>query len=205
MKQPLFEFLLENNPLRGYVKETMEVKLLREKTDVGAIPRALEIGCGTGIGSRLIMKYFSPEKLISIDGNDELIAVACRKRACDAVEYSTQNIRALPFEDDQFDAVFDLADLHNSEDWREGLRELTRVLKPGGLLILEEITLDTFTHAAGKLFRRLAEHPYESMMTVTELSAEILRNGFEVLDFEERIPFGLLKYYFMIARKQTPD
>ena len=201
MKQSTFEFLLDNNPLRAYVKEHMEVKLLRSAAPVENIRRALEIGCGNGVGTGLIMKYFSPDALFAVDRNDELITAALRTRSHESVAFSVQDVCALEFEDGSFDAVFDLADLHNIENWKRDLSELSRVLTPGGYLILEEISIDTFTHGAGKVFRRLTDHPYDTMMSMDGFLSQLRLSGFEILHHEERIPFGLLKYFIVIAKK----
>jgi ubiquinone/menaquinone biosynthesis C-methylase UbiE len=147
------------------------------------------------------MKYFSPAKLSAVDREEDLIAVARETHASDAFEFYPQDVFSLSFGDELFDAVFNLADLHNYGDWRTGLLELRRVLKPGGFLIMEELSRETFAHAAGKAFKRLTDHPYESMLTVEGFRDYALRSGFEILRFEERVPLGLLKYFIMIARK----
>ena len=107
----------------------------------------------------------------------------------------------MDFEGSSFDAAFDLADLHNSREWKRGVEELRRVLKPAGLLILEELSRETFAHAAGRLFKALTDHPYESMFTVDEFRDFLLQSGFRVLHFEERCPLGLLRYFVAVARK----
>jgi ubiquinone/menaquinone biosynthesis C-methylase UbiE len=202
MKQLSFELILENNPLRGFVRDILEVKPLRAATDVGKIPRALHIACGNGNPTRLIRKYFSPEKVSAVDRDAGVIADARRKYGCESVDFSVQEVRSLLFEDDSFDAAFVLADLHNMSDWKTGVRELQRVLKPGGLLILEELSQESFAYAAGRLFKVLADHPYESMLTMEGFRDRVLQTGFEILHFEEKIPFGLLKYFIMVARKK---
>lgn len=201
MKQNAFELMLENNPLRSFVREAMEVKPLRAATDVGRIPRALHIACGNGGPTRLILKHFDAVEVAAIDRDDALIADACRKLGTDSLRFSVQDVRSLSFEDESFDAAFDLADLHNMENWKDGVLELRRVLKPGGLLILEELSRETFTHAAGKLFKALTEHPYDAMLTRDGFRDYVLQAGFDILHFEEKVPFGLLKYFVMVARK----
>ncbi|MDP3177298.1 MAG: hypothetical protein Q8M76_05295, partial [Spirochaetaceae bacterium] len=64
-----------------------------------------------------------------------------------------------------------------------------------------EISIESFSRGAGKLFRALSQHDYETMLSIEELRAEILRLGFELLYFEERNPLGLFPYYFFIVRK----
>jgi ubiquinone/menaquinone biosynthesis C-methylase UbiE len=201
MKRMTFEYILENNPLRALVRELMEVKPLRAATDVGSISHALHIACGNGSPTGQILKYFSPKKISAIDRDEELIAMARRKNKYGIVDFSVQDACLLSFKDHLFDAVFNLADLHNFADWKSRLMELRRVLKHGGLLILEELSRETFAHAAGKLFKALTDHPYDSMLSTMDFHDYVLRKGFDILHFEEKNPLGLLKYFIMVARK----
>jgi ubiquinone/menaquinone biosynthesis C-methylase UbiE len=201
MKLPTFELMLENNPLRAVIREHREVKPLRKATDVACIPHALQIACGNGSSTSQIMKYFSPQKISAIDRVEDLIAVARKTHDSVRFDFYAQDVFSMSFEEESFDAVFNLADLHNYRDWEIGLRELIRVLKPGGLLIMEELSQETFRHAAGRLFKRLAEHPYDSMLTMQGFHDCALQNGLEILQFKEKNPFGLLRYFVMIARK----
>ena len=201
MPQRGFEYFLENNPLRSIVREHVEVKPLRTATDIGRIRHALHIACGDGTSSQMILKYFSPGRLSGVDKEDALIAAANQTRASDAVDFSAQDVRSLSFGDGTFDAAFNLADLHNYVDWQRGVTELRRVLEPGGLLIMEDLSLETFSNAAGKVFRRLTEHPYDSMLTIEAFRDFVLRSGFEILYLREKNPLRLLKYFVMVARK----
>ncbi len=196
-----FEAWLENNPLRPHVREQFEVKPLRAATDVNVIPHALHFPCGNGSSTALLRKHFSLEKVTAIDRDGELVSAARNNRDLAGIDFSVADLRSLPFEDGTFDAVFDLADLHNYAEWERGLLETRRVLKPGGLLLLEELSLGTFTHASGRLFRILAKHPYEAMFTTERFRNSVLSNGFVIDHFEERNQFGLLKYFIMAARK----
>ncbi len=201
MKQNTFELMLENNALRAWVRDTMEVKPMRAATDVGEIGHALHIACGNGSATELILKHFTVKKVSAVDRDPVVIAAAREKPLVDMVDFSVQCVLSLDFPDDTFDAAFDLADLHNYPEWRRGIVELRRVLKPGGLLVLEEISTETFSHAAGRLFKAFTDHPYDSMLTVPELRDCVLQNGFEILHFEERNPLGLFRYLVMVARK----
>ena len=203
MNQLSFESMLENNALRGYVRDLLEVKPLRAATDVGTIPHALHIACGNGNPTRLIQKYFTLEKVSAVDKDAAVIAQACSRYGSESMDFSVQEVRSLRFAGDTFDAAFVLADLHNMADWKVGVQELHRVLKPGGLLIMEELSQESFAWAAGRLFKVLAEHPYESMLTMQGFHDHVLETGFEVLNFRQKVPFGLLKYFIMVARKRA--
>ncbi len=202
MKQKSFEYRLENNRLRSFVRELMEVKPLRKATDVGVIPNALHIACGNGGPTSLIMKHFDLLKASAIDRDIEVIEEARANPAFHGVvDFTVGEVRTLAFPDESFDAVFDLADLHNYGDWQRGLLEMKRVLKPGGLLIMEELSRESFAHAAGRLFKALTEHPYDDMLTVDSFRAGLLSCGLEILHFQVKNPLGLLRYLVAIARK----
>jgi len=63
MKLNKLEFLAMNNPIRAFIQDQYELKILRAMTPVNNAQMVLEIGCGNGYGSRLIQKYFSPKIL----------------------------------------------------------------------------------------------------------------------------------------------
>ena len=50
----------------------------------------------------------------------------------EGISFKQGNVLDLPFEDDRFDVVFSNGVLHHTTDWKKGLAELMRVLKPGG-------------------------------------------------------------------------
>ena len=197
-----FESALENNALRKWVRELMEVKPMRAATDIGTIDHALHIACGNGGATDLLLKHFTARRVSAVDQNPIVIAEAQRTHPGEMFAFSVQNVLSLSFADGIFDAAFDLADLHNYPDWQRGVMELKRVLKPGGLLILEEITQETFAHGAGRLFKALTEHPYEAMLTMDGLRNHVADSGFEILYSREKNPFGLLRYIIMVARKR---
>ncbi len=201
MKQNTFETILENNPLRAWVRDVMEVKPLRAATDVEDIGHALHIACGNGSATRLILKRFTVERVSGVDRDPEVIEAARRTFPAERFDFTVQDVLSLSFPDRLFDAAFDLADLHNYPDWKRGVLELKRVLKPGGLLIMEEISKETFSRAAGRLFKALTEHPYDAMLTMHGLRKHLLESGFEILHFGEKNPLGLFTYFIIIARK----
>jgi ubiquinone/menaquinone biosynthesis C-methylase UbiE len=199
-----FESVLENNPLRAAVRAKMEVEpLLRAAEAAGAAAkgRALHIACGNGNSTLLLEKAFRLAQIEAIDANAEGIEAAKARHGGGAIDFRVGEVRALDFPDGSFDAAFDLGELHNYPDWRRGVAELARVLRPGGWLFLEEISKETFAHGAGILFKALTEHPYAEMLAFAELRGELSAAGFELLAFEEQVPLGLLKRCLAVARR----
>ncbi len=79
MKLNRLEFLLMNNPMRAFVQEMHEVRVLRGMTSIGNIERALEIGCGNGHGTKLIKRYFGPKRIDAVDLDEKMIEIAKSK------------------------------------------------------------------------------------------------------------------------------
>jgi ubiquinone/menaquinone biosynthesis C-methylase UbiE len=96
----------------------------------------LDVGCGIGLmESHLAGKF---RELIGIDVAAQAVEYA--RRAMPGVEFHAHDAHALPFPDDRFDIAFAACVLHHvpPAQWPEFLGEMTRVVKPGGLVVIFE-------------------------------------------------------------------
>jgi hypothetical protein len=80
--------------------------------------------------------------------------------------------------------------------------ELRRVLKPGGLLLIKELSIDTFETPFGRAARRFVEHPYEFMFGKDELLAYAEGRGLKALICEPHSMPGFLTDFLLVARKE---
>lgn len=95
--------------------------------------RALDVGCGTGILAREIAtRIGSVGDVVGIDPSPGMVAVA--KQLAPAVEWREGVAESLPFPDQSFEAVVSQFALMFFTDQRQALREMLRVLTPGGRL-----------------------------------------------------------------------
>jgi ubiquinone/menaquinone biosynthesis C-methylase UbiE len=101
MKLNKLEFLLMNNPIRAFVQERHEVRVLRDMTSIGKVERALEIGCGNGHGTQLIKKYFGPKLIDAIDLDEKMIEIARRKNDDSSIHYHVMDASRLGFSDSE--------------------------------------------------------------------------------------------------------
>lgn len=60
------------------------------------------------------------------------------------VNYQEASVTALPFDNDEFDAIIDYGILHHIPNWEDAIKECKRVLKKGGQFILDDLSLDTW-------------------------------------------------------------
>lgn len=202
MQPNLFENALERFPLRAYVRERIEVQGLRNLADDLSVGRGLHICCGDGEATRTIIKHFSPQDMYGVDVSPDVILDAQKNPANASIHFSTRNFWNLSFEDEFFDAVFDLADLHNYTDWRTALVEIRRVMKPGGLLFVEDLSAESFEYGAGRFFKAVTAHPYDSMLKLDEFRLYALEIGFDILRFEEINQLGVFKFFRMLGKKR---
>lgn len=92
--------------------------------------RVLDVGCGTGTMLGHLARYGSAE---GIDASEEAVAF-CHERGLDRVRRA-EGV-PLPFDDASFDLVTALDVIEHADDDGELLRELRRVAKPGGTLLV---------------------------------------------------------------------
>lgn len=97
--------------------------------------RVLDAACGEGYGSYLMKRWGAQ----SVDGVDIDLASIKRARELfkeDNLNFVQQDVQQLPFEDNVFDLVVSLETMEHVDDAEAFLKEIKRVLKPGGIVIL---------------------------------------------------------------------
>lgn len=195
------EFWLVNNPIRGFIQELIEIRKIRKLSQLPTNKIVLEIGCGNGYGTRLIKKYFKPKKITAIDLDKRMIDIAKRKHHDPIVTFEVGDAAKLVYQSNSFDAVFDFGIIHHIPNWEACLKELKRVLKPKGQLIIEDLSIETFKTFIGKVLKNIFDHPYSSMYEREELIDHLKILGFKIEKNEVYYHLGLLEYFIVIAAK----
>jgi SAM-dependent methyltransferase len=106
------------------------IQAMLGRTPLATAPRILDAGCGTG---RNLAEYARLGEASGIDPSPEAVAF-CRARGLDDVKQS--GVEELPFEDGAFDLVTATDVLEHIPDDRAAARELRRVARPGGSLLV---------------------------------------------------------------------
>jgi ubiquinone/menaquinone biosynthesis C-methylase UbiE len=141
---------------------------LREVLSPEPGERVLEVGPGTGYYTLDLAEWVGPDGSVEIfDIQQEMLdhtTGRAREGGLSNVRPTLGDAQSLPFEDDSFDAAILITTLGEIPDQDAALREINRVLRPGGRLVVGElfgdphmVTLDAVRRrgeAAGLVFER---------------------------------------------------
>lgn len=94
----------------------------------------LDIASGSGYGSDLLST--SAAKVFGVDVNKDAIAYATKNYASRKTTFTLGDATAIPLDDDSVDVVVSFETLEHIEDYEKFMSEISRVLRPDGLLIL---------------------------------------------------------------------
>jgi demethylmenaquinone methyltransferase/2-methoxy-6-polyprenyl-1,4-benzoquinol methylase len=114
------------------------------RAEVGRGDSVLDVCCGTGDLSFALARRISPGgRVIGCDFSEPMLDLAREKaleRSLDGVRFEWADALRLPYDDESFDAVTVGFGVRNFADRDAGLREMSRVLKVGGRLVVLEFT-----------------------------------------------------------------
>lgn len=106
---------------------------LIEAAAIGPGARILDVACGTGVVARAAVARAGPEgRVAGLDVNPGMLAVA--ESRAPSIDWRQGQAEALPWEDASFDVVLCQFGLNFFADPQKALREMWRVLAPGGRL-----------------------------------------------------------------------
>jgi demethylmenaquinone methyltransferase/2-methoxy-6-polyprenyl-1,4-benzoquinol methylase len=106
---------------------------------VGPGDRALDVATGTGdLAVELATRVGPSGEVIGSDFSERMLELA-REKAPE-LSFEQGNALALPYDDDAFDAATVGFGARNFSDLPQGLREMARVVRPGGRVVVLEIT-----------------------------------------------------------------
>jgi len=125
--------------------ETLAGRLIHPRAfDVRGCKRILDAGCGNGRYSKFLRRWAPDAFITGFDLSQRMLKRARRRLGRSRIGHVAADLTRLPFPDDYFDAMVCGWVLEHLPDARPGLRELARVLQPGGKLLLM-VTEDTLT------------------------------------------------------------
>jgi ubiquinone/menaquinone biosynthesis C-methylase UbiE len=170
-----------------------------------AYPVIVDIGSGWGYALPLLSRRFSPQRLIGVDIDPAMLsasAEAAQRRGL-AVEFLTENASSLSLSTGSVDMVFCHQTFHHIVEQHAALKEIYRVLRPGGVFLFAESTR-AYIHSW--IIRLLFRHQMDVQRSADEYLRMIQDTGFVVPPTSVSYPYlwwsrpdlGLLESIFGI-------
>jgi len=181
MKLNRFETILMNNPGRLAFQRYFETPILLAIAGRLEGMDVLEVGCGRGAGTRIILESLGAARVDAFDLDPAQIERARRFigiRHGNRTRLYVGSADAIAAQDGSYDAAVDYGILHHVPDWRRAIAEIARVLRPGGLFLFEEV-LDFFIR--NRLVRIFFDHPQHNRFTASAFLEALGEHDLEVL------------------------
>ncbi len=145
------------------------VKLLNPKPDSSL----LDVGCGSGILIQKLLSLNRDIKLFGLDITPKMVEVAKKKFTNNSnIKIIQGSAIKMPYEDNSFNFVTCASSFHHHPDPLLSVKEMIRVLKPGGKLLILDMCIEGFLrkllfkvenvyHNEGKVFRLSNKEMYD--------------------------------------------
>ncbi|MFX0117350.1 MAG: class I SAM-dependent methyltransferase [Candidatus Hodarchaeota archaeon] len=174
------ELRFMNSPLKVLMQRYFEFPIFKRFLSSCSVDLSnkaiLEVGCGSGYGLELLYKEFRPSKLVAFDILPDQVALARSRRLPAKVFIGSVLDISLP--SDTFDAVFIFTVFHHVEGWRDAFKELNRILKPNGVLLVNELS----KRSLDRIERFLkVKHPKMSRFSWKEFREGLISTGFRIV------------------------
>jgi SAM-dependent methyltransferase len=163
----------------------------------------LDAGCGEGITLEKLVALFPAGNILGIDTEPENISI-CKQHSLPAREGS---VYALPFADNTFDSILFSEVIEHLNDPDRALREIHRVLRPGGRVVI--IFPNDFMFAVARLLMGMVREAFYDPGHVRQWTPRSIREAFLrtglIAEGGRSLPFlswPFCLHYVVIARKE---
>ena len=156
--------------------------------------KLLDVGCGTGPMIELLCKEIPDRYYTGVDLTPQMIKVAQDKKLSHT-EFFVGDSENLSFSDGSFDALICTNSFHHYPNPQVFMKEASRVLKPGGIMVLRDYTSNAFmlwlmNHIEMPL-AHLAGHGDVRICSCEEVREMCLKAGLKVIKLEKQKRFRL--------------
>ena len=163
----------------GYISRSLV--LLRTWASIPPQAAVLDIGCGTGEFERLVLSEQPGQRMVGVDLSVKMLEMARDKcQAYPNVTFCAASSSALPFPDHSFDMVVSASALHYFDQPEESLREMRRVLRAGGSVVIMDWCKDYIFCRLFDIVLRLIEPAFQRCYTQREFHRLLASAQFDI-------------------------
>jgi SAM-dependent methyltransferase len=196
-----------------YYKKPLVGWLFRERINLGfgllprrRFARALEVGYGAGAVLLALRDAASELHGLDLDADPELVSGLLSAKGVSA-SLVKGSVYELPYPDSHFDLVVSFSVFEHLHEFEKGLREVSRVLEPGGLFLLGMPSVNKAMEAAFLAigYKGIDDH---HVTTPAAVASRFASSGLRLvrktgLDLPLRAPLGLRFYHDWLLEKRV--
>lgn len=162
----------------------------------------LDIGCGTG--NYTIELHKKGVHITGIDSSNEMLKIASDK--CKEVVWQLGSAEQIPAEDESFDGCLATLTIHHWSDLDAGFKEVNRVLKPGGRMVIFTSTPNQMKgYWLNHYFPKMLEDSMEQMPAFDNIQKALDRTSLKYEYRERYLIQPDLEDQFLYAGKHNPS
>jgi ArsR family transcriptional regulator len=164
-----------------------------------------DLGCGTGFLTAQLAG--SAHRVIAVDHSPRMLAAAAKKQLPSNCEFRRGELDALPIDDACIDAAFANLVWHHLPDLAAAAREVFRILKPGGAVVISDLfphESEWMRESLGDL--RLGLKPEQVIAALAQAGFHALRHERAVDRYRGQPPLGgEIELPMFLVRGQKPS
>lgn len=181
---------------KSYIANTLS--FLKTWAEISPTDTILDVACGTGEFEQLLLDEYSLQQIVGVDISEKMLAIA--KQKCIAYPQASFQIASasnLPFDNDSFDVIVSANSFHYFDDPLAALKEMRRVLKPDGKVIILDWCRDYLFCQICDVILQVFDPAHQQCYTQNEFH-RLLEDADFTINRTNRIRFGVV-WGLMIA------
>ncbi|MEM8501935.1 MAG: methyltransferase domain-containing protein [Cyanobacteria bacterium P01_D01_bin.1] len=168
----------------AYITKTLD--FFETWVNLSHAEKVLDVACGTGEFERIVLAKKPEQQIAGVDISEQMLAIAQRKlQPFPNVSFTVANASNLPFADQSFDVVVSANAFHYFDHPDIALREMRRVLKPSGRVIILDWCRDFLSCRVCDIFLKLIDPAHRQCYTQEEFHYLLATAGFEIESTEK--------------------
>jgi ubiquinone/menaquinone biosynthesis C-methylase UbiE len=164
-----------------------------------------DIGCGTGASTLTLARHLNA-RITAVDFLQDFLDVLQTRAASEGlsgkIETLCRPMEELTFDDESFDVIWSEGAIYNI-GFNKGIRDWRRFLKPGGVLVVSEITWLTAERPAE--LQQFWDTEYPEINLASAKIALLEQSGYEPVAFFTLPEDGWLNHYYRPLQQRFPD
>jgi ubiquinone/menaquinone biosynthesis C-methylase UbiE len=166
------QFTLQAKPFAEHQAHSQRESFesIRDLAALTGVERVVDCCCGPGLVSCYLADY--AQEVVGVDLTQAMIDQArasAAEKGLDRVSFQTGNAAALPFADGEFDVAVSRYAFHHLENPEAAFREMVRVTRPGGRIIVADVALPLAKRARYDAFEKRRDPSHTQALTLEEL------------------------------------